>query len=128
MTLFFEVLIMPPIIYESSLSLIHNARVMSRLGSLCILQVLTILVTTAWLLLPDLLFKNLKIFTSVPMALLIQVNDYVGTVEPHVQMAVTNYEKNEESLSFLAFSSILKNCFLIFICVNIMPETRPKEG
>lgn len=62
------------------------------------------------------------------MALLIQVNDYVGTVEPHIQMAVTDFDKSEESLSFLAFSSILKNCFLIFICVNIMPETKPKEG
>lgn len=36
LTLFFEVLIMPPIIYESGLTLYHNVRVISRMGTLCL--------------------------------------------------------------------------------------------
>jgi len=36
MTLFFELVLMPPIIYESSLTLITNVKVFARIGSLCL--------------------------------------------------------------------------------------------
>ena len=62
------------------------------------------------------------------MALLLQVNDYVGTLEPQVSMAIRDFRKAEESISFMAFSSVFKNCVLIFLLVNIMKETRPREG
>ena len=56
---------------------------------------------------------------------MLQLNDFVGTVEPHLHMSITNYQKSEESLSFVAFSAIFKNCCLIYIMVMLMPETRP---
>lgn len=62
------------------------------------------------------------------MALLLQVNDYVGTLEPQVSMAIQNFKKSEESISYMAFSSVFKNCILIFLLVNMMQETRPREG
>lgn len=71
LTLFFEVLIMPPIIYESSLSLIHSIRVISRIGSLCVFQMFTILVTAAWICLPDLIFKQLNIIERISFSLIL---------------------------------------------------------
>lgn len=56
------------------------------------------------------------------------MNDYVGTVEPLVLMTISDFHKKEDSLSFLAFSSIFKNCILLYLLINIMPETKPKEG
>ena len=62
------------------------------------------------------------------MVLLLQINDYVGTLEPQVSMAIHDFKKAEESFCFIAFSSVFKNCFLIFLLINLMPETRPKES
>jgi len=99
MTLFFELVLMPPIIYESSLTLITNVKVFARIGSLCLQQVAIIAITCALLKCPDLIFGDLDV--SMYLILLIQLNDYVGSVEPHIQMTVQDYQKNEESLSFL---------------------------
>lgn len=119
---------MPPIIYESSLTLVQNVKVMKRIGSLCMFQIFSIFVTTAWLFLPELLFPRLDMLPRVSMAMLLQLNDYVGTLEPQVQMVIKDFDNVEESQSFLAFSSIFKNCILIFLLVNMLSETKPREG
>lgn len=45
-----------------------------------------IAITCALLKCPDLIFGDLDV--SMYLILLIQLNDYVGSVEPHIQMTV----------------------------------------
>jgi hypothetical protein len=58
--------------------------------------------------------------SSLLMALIVQLNDYSGTLDPHVSFAVND----DESLSFLGFQALLKNSILLFLIFNITPNTK----
>ena len=54
------------------------------------------------------------------LSLIIQLNDYSGTLDPHVSFNM----ENSTTLSFLSTLAIFKNSMLIFLLTNMMPETR----
>lgn len=54
------------------------------------------------------------------LALTLQLNDYSGTIEPHVGFNM----RNENSLGFLGASSLVRNSILIYVLTLLMPDTR----
>lgn len=123
-------MILPPLIYESSISLLKSRGVFYRIGSLLFSQHISIIVCTGVIfVLGCSLIKQDKINYQIlfQIALIAQLNDYVSTLEPPVLMAIdqislTNQVK-EETIGYLGLSQLLKNSCLIFALVNIMPET-----
>lgn len=62
------------------------------------------------------------------MLLMLQVNDYVGTLEPQIQMVIRDFSNADGPLSFIAFSSVFKNSVLIFVLINLILQTSLQNG
>lgn len=102
-----QVFIIPPIIYESSLLMIKKSEVLSKIGSVFLSQLISVLTVTA-------LFSGLLIVTGLSdllrldnssganmlliLSLIIQLNDYSGTLDPHISFNM----ENSSTLSFLS--------------------------
>jgi hypothetical protein len=121
LVLFFEVMIVPPIIYESALNMIKRREVLSRIGTLLVSQIVTVLVVLA-------IFTGFAHLTGIAapvsntnmiviLGLAIQLNDYSGTLDPHISFNI----EDSSVLSFLSTIAVFKNAILIFILANIMP-------
>lgn len=84
-------MILPPLIYESSITLLKNRGVFYRIGSLLFSQHISILVCTGVIfILGYSLIKQEKIDYKIliQIALIAQLNDYVSTLEPPVLIAI----------------------------------------
>ena len=96
--LFFQVLIVPALIYESSVTMLKKVKMFTRIGTLLIS--VTIVTFFSFFILTILnLFLRFGGPSSILLALIVQLNDYSGTLDPHVSFAVND----DESLSFLGF-------------------------
>jgi len=116
--LFFQVLIVPSLIYESSVTMLKKVKMFTRIGTLLISVTIVTFLCFAILTVLN-LFLNFGP-SSLLMALIVQLNDYSGTLDPHVSFAVND----DESLSFLGFQALLKNSILLFLIFNITPNTK----
>lgn len=122
MLLLMQVMILPPIVYEQAINVEKRGRVIHRLGTIMFSQVLICIIFLPCLVLLTKIF-NLEVQLSsltFLLGLILQLNDYSGTIDPHVAFNIGN----DDSLSFLGWSSYAKNSFLIFVLANIMPDTR----
>lgn len=110
-------MLVPPILYENSLTLLKKINVFKRIGSAVIYTFFGVFVCVgiAWIV--DLVFKNID--RPIPIVLIFLLGDYSGTLDPHVSFNLGN----DESLSFLGFMSIFKNSVLLFLLFNMMPDT-----
>ena len=54
------------------------------------------------------------------LALVIQLNDYSGTLDPHISFSI----EEGSALSFLSTLALFKNAFLIYVLTNVMPGTK----
>ena len=66
--------------------------------------------------LPELNNTNMIII----LGLVIQLNDYSGTLNPHISFSI----EDTSVLSFLSTISVFKNLCLVYILTNIMPNTK----
>lgn len=84
-------MILPPLIYESSLTLLKSRRVFNRIGSLLFSQYISIMICTSVIfVLGFSLIRQDKIDYEIllQIALIAQLNDYVSTLEPPVLIAI----------------------------------------
>lgn len=116
--LFFQVLIVPPLIYESSITMLKKVKMFTRIGTLLI-SVTIVTFLSFFVITIFNLFLNFG-HSSILLALIVQLNDYSGTLDPHVSFAVND----DESLSFLGFQAVLKNSILLFLIFNLTPTTK----
>jgi hypothetical protein len=98
--LLYEVILLPPIIYETSLFLLQSVRVLSNIGKMVTVQIFSILLQTAALILVSKLFLKFSINWSKYIALIAQLNDYPGTLEPFVDLC----QKDVSSLNYVALA------------------------
>ena len=71
-------------------------------------------------------YARLNTFNStlVNLCLLLLLNDYSGTLEPHISFII----ETDESISFLSFVALFKNGFLLFMLFNLMPDTKSSDS
>ena len=84
-------MILPPLIYESSLTLLKSRGVFNRIGSLLFSQYISIMICTGVIfVLGFSLIRQDKIDYKIllQIALIAQLNDYVSTLEPPVLIAI----------------------------------------
>ena len=119
--LLFQVVILPPIIYESSLTMIKDIKVFTRIGTIMASSVISIMLSIAAFAVLLLIFQlnSVILFISV----IVQLNDYSGTLESPISFSVDN----DETISFMSFMALFKNFFLIFILTTIMPDTKSES-
>jgi hypothetical protein len=119
--LFFQVLLVPPLIYESSVTMFKKIKMFTRIGTLLISVIITTFLSFAILTMVNLFFGFGP--SSIILALIVQLNDYSGTLDPHVSFGVND----DESLSFIGFQALLKNSILLFLIFNVTPDTKAES-
>lgn len=117
---------MPPLIYESALNMIKRREILARIGTLLLSQAITMLLVLALVSgfamltglasLPGVSNTNMVVI----LGLVIQLNDYSGTLDPHISFSI----EDSSILSFLSTIAVFKNACLIYILTNIMPSTK----
>lgn len=120
-------MILPPIVYEAGVNIEKRGRVVTRLGTMLLSQlVLTFLFIPVFIGLIFAFGVNLQGQLALILALLIQMNDYAGTLDPHVAFNVGN----EDTLGYLGSVAIVRNYILLLVLTNMMPDTksRSQEG
>ena len=98
--------------------MLKKVKMFTRIGTLLISVTIGTFLSFAILTFCNLLFKFGT--SSIILALIVQVNDYSGTLDPHVSFAIND----DESLSFLGFQALLKNSILLFLIFNLTPYTK----
>lgn len=114
--------ILPTIVYESALTAVLSVSVLTSFGKLITSEVFSILLATVLLILASyltLMSASHKKWLSY-LALITQLNDYQGTLEPLINVN----RAREDALAFISFGQLTRNALLIFMLVNIMPETQ----
>ena len=119
--LLFQVFLIPPILYENSLTLLKRINVLQRIGTAVIYTFSGVLFCIFIAYLIELIFESAD--EMVPIFLIFLLGDYSGTLDPHVSFNLNN----DESLSFLGFMSIFKNSVLLFLLFNMMPDTKSES-
>lgn len=120
--LMLQVVVLPPIVYESAVSVEKRGKIIHRLGTLVFSQLFIMMLLTVCFALLTQLFKlslSNGMFMLV-LALTLQLNDYSGTIEPHVCFTM----RNENSLGYLGASQLVRNSILIYVLTLLMPDTR----
>ena len=121
LVLLYSVLIVPPIIYENALCLVKRLRVFTRLGTVILYTFIEVLLLLALFILASFVLGDMN--TIVLIGLVIQLNDYSAVLEPHVSFALNN----EDTLGFVGFQALFKNLCVIFVLVNMLPDTRSQS-
>jgi len=63
---------------------------------------------------------NMEFNYIVILSFIIQMNDYAGTIDPHVAFNIGN----EDTLGFLGCVALYRNSILLFFLTNMMPDTK----
>ena len=81
-----QLMVLPPIVFEATVNVVKRGRVITRLGTLIVSQVLLTFLTVPVLSILCLFFKIDGLTSSLILifTLIIQLNDYSGSLDPHV--------------------------------------------
>jgi len=121
MLLGFQVLILPPIVYEAAINVEKRSRVITRLGTIALSQILESVLFIPLLTAVVLLLKvEMPMEYMILLGLSLQLNDYAGTLDSHVIFNIAN----DDTLSFLGSLQLFRNSVLLFLLVNLMPESK----
>ena len=117
-----QVMVLPPIVYESAINLEKRGKISDRIGTVLLTQLFKIMIFLPCFVIVASVFglelKNTHFMFL--LALIVLLNDYSGTIDPHIAFKLSS----ENSLTYLGSIGIFSNSILIFILFNMMPDTK----
>lgn len=115
----------PPLLYEAAINVEKQGRVVTRIGTIILYQLLvTFLVIPSIYLLVAIQGFNINFNFIILLAVIIQLNDYSGTLEPYVSFVM----RETDTLAFLGFSALARNSVLLFLLANMMPNMKSSSS